>query len=127
MSEFVIVAEEDQSWTFVHDDFARRLQQRWPNAKIGIDDLPESPMRLHALIPFPEAHRELGIALADTGDGISLDPADPATAAEFAAWLIEQIPNFDIPLNISGLSEWRPLPLIPGTTEQTIAAHLATF
>lgn len=125
--EYIIVAEQDQGWVFEAEDFAERLRSKWPEVRIGIDDLQGSPMRLHALIPYPPPQHELGIALADTGDGISLDPADPDTAAEFVIWLISHITDFSVPLNISGTSEWRPLPLMPDTTEQDVIRHLESF
>lgn len=95
MTRYVISPQEEPAWRFAPDDFAARVQARWPRARVGVNDLEGSPMVVHTLIPFPPQRRELGVALSSLGYAVVLDPADPATAGEFVEWYLGQIPRFD--------------------------------
>ena len=124
MAEYAIGPVEEPPWRFEAKDFALRLHERWPNARIGINDSDENLTSLDALIPHDPPARELGIALHRNGQFFSLDPADPDTTAEFAVWLMRQVPANDPQVNIIKPSTWPPFPLTTETTEQQIIAFL---
>ena len=100
MGEYTLTPHEQPPWRFAANDFAVRIRQRWRHARTGIGDLPGSPMLLHVLVPFDPPCRELGIALDAEGWAVVLDPADPATATEFALWYLTQLPGFDPPVHL---------------------------
>jgi len=124
MASFAVLPEEEPGWRFEPVEFATRVAVRWPDAKTGINDLPGSSMVVHALVPFDPPRRELGIALSDVGNEISLDPADPDTAAEFVAWYVTQIPSFDPPVYLWAGGFARQLELRPDTTEEEVRGFL---
>lgn len=125
MAEYALAPLEQPDWSLSPDDLAERILQHWPAARVEIETDRSAPMALHALIPFEPPRRELGIAMVWTGDYLSLDPADPDTAAEFAAWVVNQIPTGGPSLHILPKERWDPMPIDRATPEQAIAAHLS--
>lgn len=125
MPEYVLAPLERPEWSLKPHDLAAQIRARWPGARVSVEADPNAPMALHALIPFAPPKRELGVAMVRTGDYLSLDPADPETAAEFASWLIQLIPDVGPKLHVLPKERWDPMPLEPGTPEATIANHLA--
>ena len=125
MAEYVITPHEEPPWRFDPDDFAERIKDRWPDARTGIRSLRGSPMLLHALIPFDGFAHELGIALDAEGWAIILDPADPDTAAEFAAWYATQLPGFDPPVHLITADYEVSVPLRPDVTAGELRILLA--
>ena len=126
MAEYALAPLEQPDWSLSPDDFAERIIQQWPTARVEVETDRSAPMALHALIPFDAPRRELGIAMVRTGDYVSLDPADPDTAAEFAVWFVNQIPAGGPSLHILPQARWDPMPIDRATSEQAIAAHLST-
>ena len=123
MPEYTITARERPSWQFTAEDFAEAIRKRWPNARVGIRDLPRSPMIVHALVPFEPPRRELGIALSSLGNAVILDPADPDTAAEFVLWYVTQLPEFDPPVYLF-TDDMRSVELRPDVTADEIVRTL---
>jgi len=102
----VLAPQQEPSWRFEADGFAARIRRRWPRARIASPDPTGPPeLLLHALIPANPPSRGWGIALDAAGWAVILDPADPATAAEFAVWYAGQLPAFDPPVHIT-VDDW---------------------
>ncbi len=125
MGEYTITPRDEPPWRFTAGDFATRIKHRWPHARVGIGDLPGSPMLLHALIPSDPLSRELGIALDAEGWAVNLDPADPAAAAEFTVWYATQLPGFDPPMYLIPDDSAAGIELRPAMRPDHLLAELA--
>jgi hypothetical protein len=125
MAAFAVLPGEEPGWRFEPVEFVARIAVRWPDATTAINDLPGSSMVVHALVPFGPPRREVGVALSDTGNEVSLDPADPDTAAEFVAWYVTQIPSFDPPVYVWAGGFARQLELRADTTAAEVEAFLS--
>jgi hypothetical protein len=90
MTEYIVAPLDEPDWKVDAEEFANGLRGRWPAARVGLGSVEGSSMALEALIPLQPSSRELGIALSGTGQAVTLDPADPAAAAEFASWFVGQ-------------------------------------
>jgi hypothetical protein len=91
MNEYVVGPLDEPDWAIDANELAVALRERWPGVRIGMGGIDGSTMALEALIPLEPAPRELGVALSGTGQAVTLDPADPESAAEFAVWMAEKM------------------------------------
>jgi hypothetical protein len=123
--EYVITPQEAPSWRIDPDDFLERIRARWPQARTGRTAEPDDPASTEALIPFGPSQRELGVALSNQGYSVYLDPADPDTAAEFAAWYIGQVPATEPPIFLFAMDFDANVPLSPERAADDIRAALA--
>jgi hypothetical protein len=124
VSEYYITPQEEPKWRFDPHDFVRRVQGQWPDARTGVNEDPDSPMTAEALIPFPPPQRELGVALSKLGYAIYLDPADPDTTAEFAAWYLTQLPDLEPEVYLFTSNYDVNMPLRFGTSAADIQSFL---
>ncbi len=121
---YTLAPHQQPHWRFTSDDFTARLRRRWPRSRMDLGDGPGSPPLLRALVPF-DAPRELGIALLEDGWTVTLDPADPATAAEFTLWYVGQLPTLEPPVYLTaGDKTAGPLALHPDIRHDELLAEL---
>lgn len=124
MPEYVITPQEPPTWRFEPADFLRRIQEQWPDARVGVSDSPDDPMATEALIPFNDSQDELGVALSNQGYAVYLDPAAPDTAAKFAVWFASQLPELSPTTYLFTTDFDVNVPLGPETTEEEILSLL---
>lgn len=124
MTEYTVMPLTEPDWMLDPADLAARVQARWPEARVLVGSVEGSTMAVEALVPMEPPPRELGIALSGNGQAISLDPADPDSAAAFACWFVEQFPSLDPPLHLIEDGSMRGVELTRGVTEATVLAGL---
>lgn len=125
MAEYALAPLEEPPWSLDADEFAQSLRKRWPDARVGVRDLEGSPMVLHALIPLSPPRRELGIALGSSGKFVTLDPAEPDTAAEFAYWYVRQVPKGGTPVHLISTESSNSIELTTEMSETDIMDKLS--
>jgi len=99
------------------DDFARRLQERWPEAIVEPSD--QSNRTIEFIVPVGD-DSQVGGYLAERRKAAWFD-GDVARAAEVAAWLREQVPA-DQELSFYDHGYEVVVPLRPGVTPDEIVA-----
>jgi ABC-type transport system involved in cytochrome bd biosynthesis fused ATPase/permease subunit len=122
LSELTITVRTDGVERVLVADLALEVEESRTTAVVGESGSGKS---ITALSVLGLLTSELGVAMVRTGDYLSLDPADPETAAEFASWLIHLIPDSGPKLHILPKERWDPMPLGHDTPEDAIAGHLA--
>ena len=126
MPEYGIGPMTEPTWRLDPQQFAAALRTQWPQVRVGFPSEPNSPAILQSLIPFDSPRRELGVDLMQSGQFVSLDPADPDTAAEFAVWFVHLLPSADTPIYLHLKENWRPLEITATTTPAEIIMHLSS-
>ncbi len=57
--QYIITPTEPPRWTFEGEDFLRRVRERWPGARTGINSNPNNPMPSEAFVFFDNPRHEL--------------------------------------------------------------------
>ena len=117
MSDWAVSPSAETDRQMDPDDFARRLQERWPEAIVEPSD--RSTRTIEFIVPVGD-DSQVGGYLAKSRKAAWFD-GDVAPAAEVAAWLREQVPA-DQELSFYDQAYEVVVPLRPGITPDEIVA-----
>jgi hypothetical protein len=117
MADWAVSPTTETDWQLDPDDFARRLQDRWPEAVVEPAD--RGNRAIEFTVPVGDGSQVEGY-LARNGKAVWFD-GDVAPAAEVASWLREQVPA-DQELSFYDQAYEVVVPLRPGTTRDAIVA-----
>ena len=92
MSDFLVSPPRETSWRMAPDDFAARMQDRWPDADVRILSEPDAWAALRFEVQPGDSMPTVDGHLAHDGQVVGLDGDVPETAA-IAAWLREIVPE----------------------------------
>ena len=92
MAAFMVSPAGSTQWRLSADEFAERLRERWPDARVE----PGVTSTIMARFELDDADGYL----ADDGVTLWVERGDVEQAAELAVWFREQVPD-DVPLEFS--------------------------
>jgi hypothetical protein len=90
VSDFLVSPSAETSWRLEPGEFAQRVHERWPGARVSILDKPDAWAAVRFAIPF-EGGTELDGHLANDGQALGFD-GDLPESATVAVWVRELVP-----------------------------------
>jgi hypothetical protein len=123
MSDFLVSPSKETSWRLEPREFAERVHERWPEARVSILDEPDAWAAMRFAIPFDDGV-ELDAHLANDGQVVGFD-GDLRESAAVAAWVRELVPaDQELLFYDEGFAV--DVPLTAGITRDEIVAAFAT-